>query len=1199
MKRTVIVLIALSLIFSFIPTNANSYYISSKGMIIEAEDCIYTENYVLKTSDKASQGKYIIDKNVNFADTIAKDTPAEIYFNINSIGNKKFVLWMRSNAPTVSNDSIHWTINNLSYRSASLKREGFKWNKLGVVTLVDGVNTIKFHHRETGLSIDKFMLCELRYIPDDLGELPDSADDYEVKNPYSAPHIYPEDSIHPKLFITKRTKSEIDNKISVVKSALPKDASFYEAENHLITSNKYFGIYQDGYTGNGKYVMSDTNNTSETQNNPDVKGDIKIEYTAKNDGQYAVWVKAKATNSDSDSFFYKINENSWKDYPVGNHGQWSWFKVGNFVFKKGINTVELLRREGGTRIDRVMICNDTNTQMSDIAESQNYPALQYVYDGYIQLNAFKNSNVTARNKPPVDWDKKNYNTDDLEIIIAKSFFAYMENDSTLAYEAYNAINNFIDTANFPDNNIDALRNAGYTVFTGALVYDWCYNFYTKDELYILKDKLLDLQSCLETGYPPNVYSSVSGHMGEYEVLRDTLCLSIAIYDEDNSLYNMAAGGIFQYMADWYNYMYEGGYHSQGDSYGYYRYMCELIATKIFYSMGYDNVFSRTQKDIAYQQLYFLRPDGLSFRDGDSFMSGRKIGSYWGYQTPFMLASSIYKDEYLNKQFYDMYLNNARDTMLPYIYSILFADISLGMKDKANLPLTRYFNEPTGAMIARTGWNDGLDSPDAVAFFKVGTDYFGGHQHMDSGQFQLYYKGGLAIETGVYEIYGNNHDDNFNKRTIAHNTMLIYNPDEKLPVANDGGQRFIDSPRKLSDMQKDEYKLGEVLEYGYGPDEKKPLYSYLKGDVTKAYSSEKLEQFERSFMFINNGNSDYPATVLIFDKVNTKDPSFKKSWILNTPEQPIIDGKTTVMKRSQNGYSGKLVNTTLYPKNDNLEITVTNKENLFVVDGKDYSDSYTANVNGVHEGTGYRISVSPKNNSKEDYFLNVLQVMDNDDSLKGMETSLIEAQSHIGAKTGNTTVLFLKDNNERSEISCSLEANNNIIITGMKNGIWNVTNKEGAIEKNVVVNSDKVLCFTSDVAGNYTFEYVSSLADNVTIYVPEGFYDGINSHNGFNAFYGFCKLSGIEKNIKVIDYGMIFGYGKLTDINLESQNIRIASVKEEFLEKFKGKSTIQYGILFYGAWLKKNNNYSIKPYIVFEENGVRYTKYGETRTKLID
>ncbi len=1202
MKRVVILFIILSLAFTLIPVNANSSYIPSNGMMIEAEDCQFTTSYKKTESSDASGGAYIKDNGVSFSETVSSDTPPEISFSVNSDGIKKYALWMRSDAASVNNDSIYWTINSLSYRSNALSKGGYKWNKLGVVTLVNGENTVKFHHRETGLIIDKFMLCELRYKPEGLGELPDSQDDYKVENPYDKPDIYPEDGIHPKLFITNRTKAEIDNKIDVIKSVLPKDASFYEAEDHLLSTNKYFNIYRDAYTGNGKYVMSDTSNVNEIINNPDTTGDIKIEYSAENDGKYAVWVKAKAISSSSDSFFYKVNQNSWEDCPLSSsyYGQWRWVKVGNFDFKKGINTVELLRREGYTGIDRIMICNDTQTPMSDIAIKEEYPSLQYVYDGYIQLNAFKNSKVTAKYNSPENWDQKNYNTDHLEIIIAKSFFAYMEGDSTLAHEAYNAIINFIDTANFPDNNIDALRNAGYTVFTGALVYDWCYNFYTAEQLNNLRVKLLDLQTCLETGYPPNVYSSVSGHMGEHDVLRDTLCLSIAIYDEDNSLYEMTAGGIFQHMTDWYNYMYESGYHSQGDSYGHYRYMCELIATEIFYAMGYDNVFNRTQKDIAYQQLYFLRPDGLSFRDGDSYMSGRKIGSQWGYQTTYMLAASMYKDEYLNSQFYDMYLNNEKDPMLPNIYSILFSDISLGMKDKSSLPLTRYFDEPSGAMIARTGWNDGLDSSDAVAFFKVGTDYFGGHQHMDSGQFQLYYKGGLAVETGVYELYGNAHDVNYNKRTIAHNTMLIYNPEEKISVANDGGQRFIVSPSKLSDMQKDEYKLGEVLEYGYGPDEKNPVYSYLKGDITKAYSSEKLENFDRSFMFINNKDSNYPATVLIFDKVNSKNASFKKSWLLNTPEKPEVNGNTAVMKRTSNGYNGKLLNTTVYPKGDNLDIKVTNKEDLFIINGKDYSDSYTGNVNTTHEGTGYRISVSPKSESTEDYFLNVMQVMDNDDSLTGMPVTSLETNSHIGAKVGDTKVLFAKDDSVIDDtVSCSLSENENVIITGVKSGIWNVINDDGVIETKVAVNDDKVLYFASENGDNYTFKYAPSLAENVTMFVPEGFYDGINSHNGFNAFYGFCKLSGIEKNIKVIDYGMIFGYGKLTDINLESQNIRIASVKEEFLEKFKGKSTIQYGILFYGAGLKKNNNYSIKPYIVFEENGVRYTKYGETRTKLID
>lgn len=97
----------------------------------------------------------------------------------------------------------------------------------------------------------------------------------------------------------------------------------------------------------------------------------------------------------------------------------------------------------------------------------------------------------------------------------------------------------------------------------------------------------------------------------------------------------------------------------------------------------------------------------------------------------------------------------------------------------------------GHMIARTSWEDGLDSNAVVAQMKVGELWFANHHHLDAGHFQIYYKGLLAGDSGRYNLYGSAHDGAYNKRTIAHNTMLVYDPNEKMSYfgsVNDGGQR---------------------------------------------------------------------------------------------------------------------------------------------------------------------------------------------------------------------------------------------------------------------------------------------------------------------------------------------------------------------------------------------------------------------------
>lgn len=69
--------------------------------------------------------------------------------------------------------------------------------------------------------------------------------------------------------------------------------------------------------------------------------------------------------------------------------------------------------------------------------------------------------------------------------------------------------------------------------------------------------------------------------------------------------------------------------------------------------------------------------------------------------------------------------------------------------------------------------------------------------------------------GRYDAYGTEHDYNFNKETISHNGLLIYDPNETMPnnVVNSGGQKRINSGEPATfDIWMDDarHKMGEVL-----------------------------------------------------------------------------------------------------------------------------------------------------------------------------------------------------------------------------------------------------------------------------------------------------------------------------------------------------------------------------------------------------
>ncbi|MDZ4810319.1 MAG: heparinase II/III family protein, partial [Bacteroidota bacterium] len=495
---------------------------------------------------------------------------------------------------------------------------------------------------------------------------------------------------------------------------------------------------------------------------------------------------------------------------------------------------------------------------------------------------------------------------------------------------------------------------------------------------------------------------------------------------------------------------------------------------------YPEIFGSDQRKAPYYFIYGRRPDGQLMRNGDDFTElFTKFGKYWvNGGTINALAGSYFKDTVLvNEAMKEDNLGKGGD----YLFDFLFYDTQIaGHKSPPTLPLTRYFKEPFGAMIARTGWEDGLKSPAVVAEMKVGVYNFVNHQHLDAGSFQLYYKGPLTVQSGVYQGknggYGSEHFRNYYQRSIAHNTMLIYDPNEKFiwgdkEVINDGGQRLPNNNREtinLSDFLGDEYNTGEVLAHAFGPDSNRPEFSYLKGNLTAAYSS-KVKSFTRSFVFLNFKNSKIPAALIVFDNVITANTAFKKYWLLHSVEEPVVNNNTTVIARSGKGYSGKMINTTLLPDKNNFTISkIGGATNQYEVFGKNFPQWPNAIDNSADSAT-WRIQLSPKIPSANDLFLNVMEVMDD----KMVPSSIflpkkIETEKFVGVIISDRVVLFSKAGNIiNGHFSLNITGSKEmkVLITDIEEGIWEIRSAKDHSKLLEVKNTEQLLYFTIKT-GNY-------------------------------------------------------------------------------------------------------------------------------------
>ncbi|MDD4198748.1 MAG: heparinase II/III family protein [Paludibacter sp.] len=653
----------------------------------------------------------------------------------------------------------------------------------------------------------------------------------------------------------------------------------------------------------------------------------------------------------------------------------------------------------------------------------------------------------------------------------------MTNDSTYARAAIDMIADTLETAIYPHIS-DISRAIGRLMVSGSIVYDWCYDQLTPAEKTRFVNAFVRLAKMLECGYPPVKDNSIVGHASEWMIMRDLISTGIAIYDEYPEMYHLAAGRFFREHLPARNWFYPGQAYHQGMSYLNVRFSNDLFALWIFDRMGVGNVYHPAQQYILYDMIYKRRPDGQIMPGGDVNYTRKRQATY---SLPSLLAGSYYKDEYINYE----YMRDPRVDNHSKIFELLWRDTKLGVRKPDDLPLTRYSGFPFGWMIARTGW--GTES--VIAEMKINEYNFLNHQHHDAGAFQLYYKGPLAIDAGTYQGssggYNSLHNKNFFKRTIAHNSLLIYDPDEKFPasgyggadksdfVTNEGGQRLPNNWRPaatLDELLSGNFKTGEVLAKSFGPDSVKPEYSHLKGDITQAYSS-KVKEVKRSFVFLNLKRTDMPATLIVFDKIVSANAGFKKTWLLHSIEQPEIKGNRITIGRTKDGDSGVLVNTMLLPNKDNAKITpVGGKGKEFWVSGVNYPNEPRDGQDEANERGAWRVEVSPLRASTEDYYLNVMQVTDAKQKMI-CDVKRIEGDKIIGVQLADRVVTFSKNMNLiSSDYKLKVTGNNTFkfVITDMEQGLWQVSKNGKVYIKSLTVQKGEHVLHFSGKKGTYRF-----------------------------------------------------------------------------------------------------------------------------------
>lgn len=334
----------------------------------------------------------------------------------------------------------------------------------------------------------------------------------------------------------------------------------------------------------------------------------------------------------------------------------------------------------------------------------------------------------------------------------------------------------------------------------------------------------------------------------------------------------------------------------------------------------------------------------------------------------------------------------------------------------NISMARHF-EQMGQIFMRSG----SGPTDTYALFTSG-GVLTQHRHYDNNNFVIFRSGYVTLDSGTRPEPGL-HLPYYFCRTVAHNCITIKMPGEVMPdywgrpasseeritVPNDGGQCN---------------KLGsEVIAF----DEKK-LYAYIASDATDSYHQDKCNLAVRQFIYIP------PNHFVIFDRVVSAEPDYRKRWLLHTAEEPVMIRSNEFLA---DHWRGRLICRTLLPENAQLE-KVGGSGKQFWSDGRnwplpelkpgDWNYGRKTLPPDTHDLFGqWRVEVTPDQPATDDIFLHLIQVgaVDSVKSMTGSELLKTDGMVGVSFDCNRTKyeLMFRMEGDVGGEISISQNGRN--------------------------------------------------------------------------------------------------------------------------------------------------------------------------------
>lgn len=400
-----------------------------------------------------------------------------------------------------------------------------------------------------------------------------------------------------------------------------------------------------------------------------------------------------------------------------------------------------------------------------------------------------------------------------------------------------------------------------------------------------------------------------------------------------------------------------------------------------------------------QYIYFMQPNDrcIHLGDGETGMSGDRV---------------VYLHAHMFRDTRSMWMAQewSRPSRMPNtnqkFAALLYRNFLLPEVEWPEPPLD-WWADKVGLSVSRSSWKRDA----AMVTFFNSPSKRAAHEHRDNNSFMIFRHAPLLIDAGYYDTYGGTHYRNYYQRTIAHNSIVVYDSSETYscfgqPASNDGGQIESAALMNFDEIFLEKNQRGRWVQWSAGED-----YQYSIADAQLSYDSAKLTFFRRRLLYHK------PDRVLLLDHVhlnNTRARQRDAAWIAHMVRRPEISGAllASPVPGHIEQWDGNIYNTrngggwisvaTLLPGNSTATL-IGGEGYEYWVDGKNHPPLTVPDSNYYKPGA-WRIEVRPAEIRDTLLFLHTMHIGDSLNEIPAGGTAIVSEYT-VAADWGQTLYLF--------------------------------------------------------------------------------------------------------------------------------------------------------------------------------------------------